>query len=138
MRLLRFPFVLAALLLLSLRLPAAYAQETPAAVNAVVAAFARGDARALAAEAAERIDVSLPGGTSVYSRAQARLIFDRFFSTTPARGFRVEHRMRSDGAYFATGRYVSAEGQYTVLLRFGTRGEAWELREVHVEPHGLE
>lgn len=134
----RLSALLLALVLLGAAVPRAQAQETPPAVAAVVAAFARGDARALADAAAERLDVSLPGGTSVYSRAQARLIFARFFDETPARGFRLEHRMAAGGAYFATGRFVSTDGQFTVLLRFGARGAGWELREVHVEPHGLE
>lgn len=114
------------------------AQEAPTPVTAVVAAFGQGNARAVTDAAAERLDVSLPGGASVYSRAQARLIFSRFFDETPPRGFRVEHQMGTGGAYFVTGRYASREGSFTVLLRFGTRGRTWELREVHVEPHGLE
>jgi len=114
------------------------AQETPPAVSSVVAAFAQGNARALTDASADRLDVSLPGGASVYSRAQARLIFARFFDETSPRGFRVEHQMGSGAAYFVTGRYTSRDGAFTVLLRFGARGNTWELREVHVERHGLE
>ena len=59
--------------------PAAHAQDEAAGRGALREALAGGDAQALLAQAAERVAVDLPGGSSKYSRSQAVYVLQKFF-----------------------------------------------------------
>lgn len=116
------------------------AQQTPVPVARVEAALTSGDARALGATVSDRVEVSLLGNSGVYSRAQATLVFGRFFARYPAeQPFRFDHRMSAgEGAVYASGFYRHADGWLTVMVRFAQRGPTWEVRDVRAEPGRLE
>jgi hypothetical protein len=112
----------------------ASAQESTA-LTAVQDAFAAGDAAALLAHAAERIEIALLGQGKLYSRAQATYVMEDFFRRFPPVRFTLHHESHDDENWFATGRYQYAHGDHPLYLyvRLRLKGQRWEVREVRVE-----
>lgn len=109
------------------------AQET--ALNQVQEAFATGDADAVLADAADRVEIALLGQSKLYSRAQATYVMEDFFRRYPPEVFTFHNDAQEDGNWFATGRYQykHAEQPLHVYVRLRLKGEQWELLEVRVE-----
>ncbi len=64
------------------------------------------------------IDVTLDGPVTTYSRAQSKLVFQRFFEKNPMTEFTIVHTGSSKGGLqFALGRYVSGTEKYNVIIR---------------------
>lgn len=122
-------FALAGLLVL----PALASAQTTE-IARVEAALARGDADALTALCADRVDVSLRGSaTMTYSRAQVRYVLAGFLESDPPTAFAFEHRMTSGDAELVSGRYYTDGHTYQVMARFGRHDEGWEIRELRID-----
>jgi len=98
-------------------------------------AFARGDARALLAPATERIEMTLLGRSTHYSRSQAIYVMEEFFRDYPPEQFAVEDTSGAEGSWFMAYEYWSTRGQdpMQVFIRVRTLADSWEVREIRVE-----
>lgn len=97
-------------------------------------ALAQGDAQTLTQLSADRVDVTLDGTTTTYSRAQVHYVLAGFFQSNPPEGFAFDHRMDSgEGAAFASGRYRTAGRTYQIMARMSRKDGAWTLRELRIE-----
>lgn len=98
-------------------------------------AFARGDARALLAPATERIEMTLLGRSTHYSRSQAIYVMEEFFRDYPPEQFAVEDTSGAEGSWFMAYEYWSTRGQdpMQVFIRVRTLDDSWEVREIRVE-----
>ena len=121
------------LAVLSLATAPVLAQET--ALSQVQEAFAAGNADAVLAGAADRVEIALLGQSKLYSRAQATYVMEDFFRRYPPEAFTLHNDAREDGNWFATGRYQykHAEQPLYVYVRLRLKGQQWELLEVRVE-----
>ena len=121
------------LVMLSLATGPVLAQE--AALDQLQEAFATGDADAVLADAADRVEIALLGQSKLYSRAQATYVMADFFRRYPPESFTLRNDAREDGNWFATGRYQykHAEQPLHVYVRLRLKGDQWELLEVRVE-----
>lgn len=110
-------------------------QAQEAALSRLQEAFAAGDADAVLADAADRVEIALLGQSKLYSRAQATYVMEDFFRRYPPETFTLHNDARDEGNWFATGRYQykHAEQPLHVYLRLRLRGEQWEVLEVRVE-----
>ncbi len=113
--------------------PAAAQQATPLA--RLGQAFEAGDAHALLADAADRVEIALLGSSKLYSRAQATYVMQEFFREYPPEQFTLQNESRTEGSWIAAAhyRYKRAEHPLQVYVRLRVKGEQWELREVRVE-----
>ena len=76
------------------------------------------NADALSRQFNSSVDVTLDGPVTTYSRAQAKLVFQKFFEQNPVAEFAVVHTGSSKGGLqFALGRYVSGTQKYNVIIR---------------------
>lgn len=98
-------------------------------------AFARGDARALLAHATERIEMTLLGRSTHYSRSQAIYVMEEFFRDYPPEQFAAEDTSGAEGSWFMAYEYWSTRGQepMQVFIRVRTLADSWEVREIRVE-----
>ena len=98
-------------------------------------AFARGDARALLARATERIEMTLLGRSTHYSRSQAIYVMEEFFRDYPPEQFAVEDTSGTEGSWFMAYEYWSTRDQdpMQVFIRVRTLEDSWEVREIRVE-----
>lgn len=105
-----------------------------AGLERIEAAFVQGDAQALTSLCADRVEVTLGGTTTTYSRAQMQFVLAGFFEANPPAAFAFEHRMNSgEGAAFASGRYQTAGRTYQVMARLSRKEGVWTLRELRIE-----
>jgi len=114
--------------------PAAHAQDEAAGRGALREALAGGDAQALLAQAAERVAVDLPGGSSKYSRSQAVYVLQKFFEDHPPRRFAWQRTKSSERRRFLVGRYwhEGAQQPMRVHLRLAKAQGRWTVQEVRV------
>lgn len=129
--LLHGPGALLALLLFT----ATPADAQEAERTALQEAFAAGDARAVMAHAAGRVEVSLFGSRSQYSRSQAMYVLQNFFEDHPPRRFSWRSMSANGRSRFLTGRYwhETAERPLPVYLRLSQGEGAWQLQEVRID-----
>lgn len=129
-------------LLITLGPGVATAQTTPAdttlqaqALEQVREAFARGDARALLAHATERIEMTLLGRSTHFSRSQAIYVMEEFFRDYPPEQFAAEETSGGEGNWFMAYEYWSTRGQepMQVFIRVRTFEDSWEVQEIRVE-----
>ncbi len=135
------PFI--ALLLLTTGVPAAQAQETSQdepdtrekALEGVRDSFARGDARALLEYATDRIEMTLFGRSTHYSRGQAIYVMEEFFRDYPPEQFAVEETSGTEGHWFMAYEYWTSRGQapMQVFIRLREHEDDWLVREIRVE-----
>ena len=109
----------------------AAAQESSDALSQIDRAFKQGDARALVAPAADRLDVSLFGAGMQYSRSQALYVMQDFFKEYPPQRLEWQSNSEAEGSRFAMGRYWYEGGG--APLRVYVRLQEKKLREVRVE-----
>lgn len=115
--------------------PAAHAQEAGASKGVLHKALAGGDARALLAQAAERVAVDLPGGSSKYSRSQAVYVLQKFFEDHPPRRFAWQRTSSSKRGRFLVGHYwpKGAKQPMRVHLRLAKAQGQWTVQVVRIQ-----
>lgn len=127
----RFALFLACLFLF---VPASEAWAQEAEQKALREAFAAGDARAVLQHGARRVEVSLLGSRSQYSRSQAVYVLQKFFDEHPPRRFAWEDTTANGQNRFMTGRYWHGAFRkpLPVYVRLSKTGEGWTLQEVRI------
>lgn len=111
------------------------AQVPEVAVEQLGDAFSNGNEQALLAQAADRVEVSLFGTRTYYSRSQALYVMRDFFEKYAPRRFEAGEVAETGESYFVTGQYwhVRAETPLRVYLRVSVDGETWHLHEIRVQ-----
>lgn len=117
---------------------AVMAQDEVVAVSRIEAAMTTGDASALAAQAAERVELTLFGAASMYSRAQAVYVLAEFFREHAPHDVEIDPPTRSGDNCFALGRYYveGNESPLRVFLRLRDKLGEWQIREIRIERLG--
>jgi hypothetical protein len=115
-------------------------QETPAAVpdsvaHRVVTAFVEGDAETLLTPATDRVELSLFGARTFYSKAQAFYVLREFFDLHPPVDFQLSDVTAAENSCFVRGQFTHDEGQrpLQVYARFVAREAVWRLQEVRID-----
>jgi hypothetical protein len=105
-----------------------------AILNDLANALTGGDAEALLANGSDRVEVSLFGTRTYYSRAQALYVLRDFFKKYGPRRFEADDVAEAGQMYFVTGRYwhLRAERPLRIYLRVSLQNESWRLHEVRV------
>lgn len=98
-------------------------------------AFQEGDAQRLLTPAAERVEISILGMQTFYSRAQALYVLQDFFKNYAPRKFAFEDVSRAEDDFFATAQYWygQAERPLQVYVRLVRREDEWVLQELRLD-----
>jgi hypothetical protein len=78
----------------------------------VINALRNGNANELAKYVDNNIELSLPSKTDNYSRQQAVIILQDFFTNNGVKSFEVKHRGDNGGSQFCIGTLVTRSGNY--------------------------
>lgn len=113
------------------------AQATDPATEArerIEAAFQEGNAERLLTPAADRVELSVLGMQTYFSRNQALYVLQDFFKNYAPREFAVEDESESDDDFFVSARYWygQAEQPLQVYVRLTRRDEQWVLQELRL------
>lgn len=110
---------------------------TSSVVRRVAGAFSEGDASRLLTPAANRVEISLFGGRTFYSSAQALYVLREFFRSHAPRRFSVQDVLETQASCFVRGEYEQARRarRFQVHVRLGQSegDDRWHLHEVRIE-----
>jgi len=83
---------------------------------------------------ASRVEVSIQGTSSVYTRDQAAYVVGDFLRRHPAQSIEFVREMHAgEGIYYVTVAYQHTRGMSTLILQLSQRGNRWELRDLRIE-----
>jgi hypothetical protein len=127
--------LLITLAVLGSRPGAASAQDEDDVLARIQRAFVQGDSRQLLEGAAEQIEVSLFGTSTLFSRSQAVYVLESFFRQYPPRRCVFERPVEASEGSFTAGQcwYRSSETPLRVYVGLRRKGDLWELRELRVD-----
>ena len=111
------------------------ADPETAARERIEQAFREGQAQQLLTPAAERVEISILGMQTQYSRNQALYVLQDFFKNYAPRKFAFEDVSQAQDDFFATARYWygQAERPLQVYVRLTRQDEQWVLQEVRLD-----
>lgn len=101
----------------------------------IAGAFQEGDVQRLLTPAAERVEISILGMETYYSRAQALYVLQDFFKNFAPQSFSFDEAARAEDDFFATARYWygQAERPLQVYVRMVRQDETWLLQEIRLD-----
>jgi hypothetical protein len=101
-------------------------------------AIQRGDTNALTSLSADRVEVTLFGSASMYSRGQAMYVLGDFFRQYPPQRVRFGDGSRSGANWFMMGDYYFEGGDQPlrIFVRLRTKDGRSELRELRIDRQG--
>lgn len=101
----------------------------------VAESFQSGDAQRLLTPAADRVEISILGMQTVYSRAQALYVLQDFFKNFAPQDFTFGDVSHSEDDFFATAQYWygQAERPLQAYVRLVRRDDTWLLQEIRLD-----
>lgn len=85
-------------------------------IDDVISALRSGNATQLSKFVDNNIELSLPSKTDNYSRQQAVVILQDFFSNSGVKDFEVKHKGDNGGSQFGIGTLVTRSGSYRTTI----------------------
>ena len=104
-------------------------------IDRIGEAFAKGDARKIVQHASDRIELSIFGNSTLYSRSQATYVLQEFFRAHRPSSCEFEDVSAAGDSQFATG-YLQVNDEdepLRVFVRMRANDDTWKLREVRIE-----
>jgi hypothetical protein len=119
--------------LLSLVLPLAVGAQNDVK-DQVVLALKTGNARALAAHLMANVDLTLPGASDVYSKAQAEQLIKKFFDEHRPSDLSIEHEGVSKlGDRYYIGRLKTNAGEFRVTFFLKKAADVFQVKQLRIE-----
>lgn len=100
----------------------------------VISALKTGNATELSKYVDDNIEISLPDKGDSYSRAQAVVILQDFFSSNGVKGFVVTHRGDNGGNQFCIGTLQTRSGNYRTIVFMKTKNGRQLVKEIRFQP----
>lgn len=102
-------------------------------VDEVVSALKNGNASQVSKYFDNTVELTLPDKSNSYSKSQAALVLQDFFSTSGVKNFQVLHKGDNIGAQFCTGVLQTKSGQYRTTIYLKLKGDSYLLQEIKFE-----
>lgn len=99
----------------------------------MISALRSGNATALAKNMDDNIEVSLPSKSDSYSRSQAVVILQDFFSNNGVKGFDVKFKGENGGSRFCIGTLQTKGGSYRTTVFMANRNGRELVREIRFQ-----
>lgn len=99
----------------------------------VIGALRSGNASELARHADANLEISLPSKTDNYSRQQAAVILQDFFSNNGVKGFEVKHRGDNGGSQFCIGTLATKSGNFRTTFFMTERKGTQLVKEIRFQ-----
>ncbi|HEY0730871.1 MAG TPA: DUF4783 domain-containing protein [Chitinophagaceae bacterium] len=112
----------------------ALAAFKPAAgLDDVISALKTGNASELAKYVDDNIEIGLPDKTDTYSRSQALMVLQDFFSNNGVKGFQVVHKGENAGGQFCVGTLQTRAGNYRTTVFMKTKNGKQSVKEIRFQ-----
>jgi hypothetical protein len=100
----------------------------------VIGALKSGNATELSKYVDDNIEISLPDKTDTYSRTQALMILQDFFSGNAVRSFEIKHKGDNGGSQFCIGTLQTKTGSYRTTVFMKTKNGRQLVKEIRFQP----
>ena len=102
-------------------------------IDEVVNALRKGNATEISKYIDDNVEVSLPGRSDSYSKAQAVMILKDFFSNNGVTGFEVKHKGENNGNQYCIGTLLTRSGNYRTTVYMKTKNGRQLVREIRFQ-----
>ncbi len=102
-------------------------------VNEVIIALKSGNAAQLAKYFDNNVEISMPEKSNNYSKSQAELVIQDFFTLNAVKGFDVLHKGGNAGAEFCIGTLLTKNGQFRTTIYLKQKGNSQVIQEISFE-----
>jgi hypothetical protein len=82
----------------------------------IIFSLKSGNAKVLSGYFNQNVELMIPGSDNVFSKAQAQLIANDFFSNNPPNNFTVIHQGGKEGAHYVIGNLITPKGIFRVYF----------------------
>lgn len=112
---------------------ASLASQQGGGVDNVINALRGGSASELAKYVDDNLEISLPSKTDNYSRQQAVVILQDFFSTNGVKGFEAKHRGDNGGSQFCIGTLSTRSGNFRTTFFMTEKSGRQYVKEIRFQ-----
>jgi hypothetical protein len=102
-------------------------------IDEVVNALRKGNATEISKYIDDNVEISLPGRSDNYSKAQAVMILKDFFSNNGVNGFDVKHKGENNGNQYCIGTLLTRSGNYRTTVYMKTKNGRQLVRELRFQ-----
>jgi hypothetical protein len=102
-------------------------------VNEVILALKSGNAAQLAKYFDNNVEISMPDKNNNYSKSQAELVIQDFFTLNAVKGFDVLHKGGNAGAEYCIGTLLTKNGQFRTTIYLKQKGNTQVIQEISFE-----
>lgn len=102
-------------------------------IDEVVNALQKGNATEISRYIDDNVEISLPGKSDNYSKAQAVMILKDFFTNNGVTGFEVKHKGENNGNQFCVGTLFTRSGNYRTTVYMKTKNGKQLVRELRFQ-----
>jgi hypothetical protein len=110
-----------------------FAQQK-AGLDEVVRALQAGSSSDIARYFDDNVELTIPGKSDNYSKAQAQVILKDFFSNNSVKGFELKHKGESPGGHFCSGTLQTGGGNFRTNVFMKIRNNSEVVREIQFQP----
>jgi hypothetical protein len=82
----------------------------------------------------DNVELTIPGKSDNYSKAQAQVILKDFFSNNSVKGFELKHKGESPGGHFCSGTLQTGGGNFRTNVFMKIRNNSEVVREIQFQP----
>jgi hypothetical protein len=100
----------------------------------VINALRSGNAKVLSKYVDDNIEIYLPDKNDSYSRAQAIMVLQDFFSNNGVKDFEVQFKGENGGSQFCIGKLVTKSGNYRTTVFMKTKNGQQLVKEIRFQP----
>ena len=104
-----------------------------AGLDDVISALKSGNANELAKYVDDNIELGFPDKTDTYSRSQALMVSQDFFSNNGVKGFQVIHKGENAGGQFCVGTLQTRAGNYRTTVFMKTKNGKQSVKEIRFQ-----
>lgn len=79
------------------------------------------------------IEITMPDKSNSYSKSQAELVLQDFFSANPVKAFEVVHKGENGGSQYCIGTLVTKSGSFRTTVFMKQKGDRLLLQELRFE-----
>lgn len=99
----------------------------------VINSLRNGNAKELSRYVDDNIEIALPDKSNSYSKSQAVMILQDFFTTNNVRNFEVKHKGDNGGSQFCIGTLVTRAGNYRTTVFMKTKNGKQLVKEIRFQ-----
>ena len=99
----------------------------------VIKALRSGNATELSKYVDDNIEISVPDKSDSYSRAQAIMILQDFFTNNGVKNFEVTHKGDNGGSQFCVGTLQTRSGNYRTIFFMKTKNGKQLVKEIRLQ-----